>query len=49
MNITDFGEKISKCRQNQNMTQEEFAAKLCVTPQAVSRWERNQSLPDITI
>lgn len=49
MNITDFGEKISKCRQNQNMTQEEFAAKLCVTPQAVSHWERNQSLPDITI
>ena len=29
MNITDFGEKISKCRQNQNLTQEEFAAKLC--------------------
>jgi len=49
MNITDFGEKICKCRQNQNLTQEEFAAKLCVTPQAVSRWERNQSLPDITI
>lgn len=49
MNITDFGEKISRCRQNQNLTQEEFAAKLCVTPQAVSRWERNQSLPDITI
>lgn len=49
MNITDFGEKISKCRQNQNLTQEEFAVKLCVTPQAVSCWERNQSLPDITI
>ena len=49
MNITDFGEKISKCRQNRNLTQEEFAAKLCVTPQAVSRWERNQSLPDVTI
>ncbi len=49
MNISDFGEKISKCRQNQNLTQEEFAAKLCVTPQAVSRWERNQSMPDITV
>lgn len=49
MNIADFGEKISRYRQNQNLTQEELAAKICVTPQAISRWERNQSLPDITM
>lgn len=49
MGIIDLGEKISRYRQNQNMTQEELAARMSVTPQAVSRWERNQSLPDITM
>lgn len=49
MNISNFGEKISMYRQNRNMTQEELAMRISVTPQAVSRWERNQSLPDIAM
>ncbi len=44
-----IGEMISRCRQNQNMTQEEFASRLGVTPQAVSKWERGTSLPDIAL
>lgn len=44
-----IGEKISQNRQNQKMTQEEFASRLGVTPQAVSKWERGLSLPDIAL
>ena len=38
--MNHIGDIISKMRQNKNMTQEEFASRLGVTPQAVSRWER---------
>ena len=44
-----IGEIISQSRQNQKMTQEEFASRLGVTPQAVSKWERGNGLPDITL
>lgn len=44
-----IGEVISSARQNAHLTQEEFAARLGVTPQAVSKWERGQGLPDITM
>ncbi len=47
--LQQIGENISTFRQNQNMTQEEFASRLGVTPQAVSKWERGTSLPDITL
>lgn len=42
--VQQIGENISRFRQNQNMTQEEFASRLGVTPQAVSKWERGDSL-----
>lgn len=44
-----IGENISRFRQNRNMTQEEFVSRLGVTPQAVSKWERGASLPDIAL
>lgn len=44
-----IGENISRFRKEQNMTQEEFALRLGVTPQAVSKWERGYSLPDVTL
>ena len=47
--MNHIGDTISKMRQNKNMTQEEFASRLGVTPQAVSRWERGSSLPDISL
>lgn len=49
MNLSNFGEKILRCRQNAGLTQEELALRIGVTPQAISRWERNQSMPDILI
>lgn len=47
--MNHIGDIISRMRQNKNMTQEEFASRLGVTPQAVSRWERGNSLPDISL
>lgn len=44
-----IGSRLSVCRQNKNMTQEELAYRLGVTPQALSKWERGISLPDTSI
>ena len=44
-----FGEFVSKLRKEQGMTQKELAEKLFVSDKAVSKWERGQSLPDITM
>ena len=40
MNQT-LGSRIAELRRKKNMTQEELAAELGVTPQAVSKWERS--------
>lgn len=47
--LQQIGSRLSVCRQNKNMTQEELANKLGVTPQALSKWERGVSMPDITV
>lgn len=47
--MNQVGETIGKMRQNKNMTQEELATRLGVTSQAISRWERGNSLPDISL
>lgn len=47
--IEEFGIRIAQCRQNKHMTQEELARKVGVTPQALSKWERSISLPDLTM
>lgn len=38
---------LPKLRQERNMTQQELAAKLFVTRQAVSRWENGETTPSI--
>ena len=45
----DIGKKIKTLRLVKGFTQEKLAQELKVTPQAVSRWENGQSLPDITM
>ena len=41
-----IGDSIRKIRQSKKFTQEELAALLHVTPQAVSSWEIGRTLPD---
>ena len=45
----NIGEIICQYRQMRKMTQEEFASRLGVTPQAVSKWERGNGLPDVSL
>lgn len=42
-----FGKTLINLRKSRNLTQEELAAKLYVTRQAVSRWERDEVVPGI--
>ena len=41
------GDKIAEKRKIQGMTQIEFAEKMHVTRQTVSRWEAGTAMPDI--
>jgi len=43
-----FGENVKRLRKEKNLTQETLAEFLGVSFQAVSKWERGESLPDIT-
>ena len=42
-----FGEWLKKYRKTKNFTQEELAAKISVSGQAVSKWEKGECLPDV--
>lgn len=45
----EIGKKIRMLRMAKGITQEKLAQELNVTPQAVSRWENAQALPDIAL
>ena len=42
-----ISENIRKLRREADMTQEKLAEFLCVSPQTVSKWERDETYPDI--
>ena len=46
---SNVGEIICQYRQMRKMTQEEFASRIGVTAQAVSKWERGNGLPDVSL
>ena len=47
---TNFlGRKIADTRRNARLTQNDLAARVGVTAQAVSKWEQGRSCPDIAI
>ena len=45
----EIGNRIKQLRLQKGTTQEAMAKHLCVTPQAVSKWERSITAPDISI
>lgn len=47
--MKNFGTRLAECRRNKNLTQEELANRLGVTPQALSKWEKGLSSPDISM
>lgn len=44
-----FAKNVARLRRALGLTQEELAERLSVSPQAVSKWENNQSLPDLSL
>ena len=49
MEIDRISGLIKKLRKEKNLTQEELGNLLGVSGKAVSKWERGESLPDVTI
>ena len=49
INKIDVGKRISSLRKNLSYSQAEFAEKLSVSTQAVSKWETGLTLPDIDV
>lgn len=49
MEYKDFGDYLSKARKNKGISQEELANKLNLSRQAISNWETNKCMPDVSI
>ncbi len=49
MNILNIANNIARLRHDKKITQEQLAEFIGVTKASVSKWENNQSMPDITI
>ena len=47
LNTEEFGRRLANLRHQSGKKQREVADELGVTPQAVSKWERGLSCPDI--
>lgn len=45
--MKDIGQKITALRKEKNLSQDQLAEMLGVSRQAISKWERNESLPDV--
>ena len=47
LSVVEIGEKIAIARKMRNLSQAQLAASLSVSAQAVGKWERGESMPDI--
>ncbi len=43
-----IGNKIAEARKSNNLSQAELAQQVTISPQAVGKWERGESMPDLT-
>jgi len=48
LNSKTIGNKIVEARKKINLSQSELAKQVSISPQAVGKWERGESMPDIT-
>ncbi|MEZ4799724.1 MAG: pentapeptide repeat-containing protein [Flavobacteriales bacterium] len=48
LNSKFIGNKIVEARKKKQFSQADLATKIAISPQAVGKWERGESLPDIT-
>ncbi len=48
LNSTMIGNKIATARKKINLSQADLAQKISISPQAVGKWERGESMPDIS-
>lgn len=48
LNSKSVGNKIATARKNSNLSQAELAQQVSISAQAVGKWERGESMPDIT-
>ncbi|MBQ8622923.1 MAG: helix-turn-helix transcriptional regulator [Oscillospiraceae bacterium] len=48
-NANKVGEQIASLRRNKKLTQTQLGERLNVSTQAVSKWERGESMPDISL
>ena len=49
IDTSNLGKKIAEARRRARLTQNDLAARVGVTAQAVSKWEQGRSCPDIAI
>lgn len=48
LNSKSIGNKIAEARKKINLSQAELSQKVSISPQAVGKWERGESMPDIS-
>ncbi|MBL7884919.1 MAG: helix-turn-helix domain-containing protein, partial [Bacteroidia bacterium] len=48
LNTKMIGNKIAEARKKLNISQAQLAEQVSISPQAVGKWERGESMPDIT-
>ena len=47
METSVLGRKIAEARKKSNLSQAQLAKELFISPQAVGKWERGESFPDL--
>ncbi|MBL7808555.1 MAG: pentapeptide repeat-containing protein [Saprospiraceae bacterium] len=48
LNAKTIGQKIAEARKKRNLSQADLARQVSISPQAVGKWERGESMPDIS-